>query len=286
MDLKKLLTIRWMLTTLFVIAGVAFLIRLGFWQLDRLAQRRAYNASVNAQINAPVMNLNAHAGDTGLDNLQYRHVSVTGTYAFDQQLILRNTVNNGRPGMDLLTPLVIQGTGQSVLVDRGWIPLADISRQQWKPYDENGTVTLTGILRKTQSEPALGAIDPSVGHLDAINFVVLNRIRSQVNTPLLPVYIQQTGGGAAAQGLPARTEPVFDLSEGPHEGYALQWFTFAAILAIGYPFYVRKQLEINSRIVLPPLPAEHSVGPQGRSFARGEPQTETEAGNTKGGAKE
>jgi cytochrome oxidase assembly protein ShyY1 len=32
-----------------------------------------------------------------------------------------------------------------------------------------------------------------------------------------------------------------DLSEGPHLGYALQWFSFVALLGIGYPFFIRRQ---------------------------------------------
>ena len=34
---------------------------------------------------------------------------------------------------------------------------------------------------------------------------------------------------------------IIELTEGSHFGYALQWFTFAVILFVGYPFYLRKQ---------------------------------------------
>jgi cytochrome oxidase assembly protein ShyY1 len=33
-----------------------------------------------------------------------------------------------------------------------------------------------------------------------------------------------------------------ELSEGPHLGYAIQWFIFSAILGLGYPFFIKKQL--------------------------------------------
>ena len=36
----------WILATLLVFAGTAFCIRMGIWQLDRLEQRRAFNAQV------------------------------------------------------------------------------------------------------------------------------------------------------------------------------------------------------------------------------------------------
>ena len=41
---------------------------------------------------------------------------------------------------------------------------------------------------------------------------------------------------------PVPYQPAIELSEGPHQGYALQWFTFATILVAGYPFYLKKQL--------------------------------------------
>ena len=43
--------------------------------------------------------------------------------------------------------------------------------------------------------------------------------------------------------LPYRDEPVFDLSDGPHIGYAIQWFTFALILGLGYIGYVGKHIK-------------------------------------------
>ncbi|HVN55640.1 MAG TPA: SURF1 family protein [Anaerolineaceae bacterium] len=241
---RQLLTWRWVLTTLLAITAVLAMVRLGFWQLDRLEQRREYNASVRVQIERAPLDLNAHASDPNLTNIEYRRVTARGTYDFSQQVILRNQVYNGQAGMDLLTPLRIEGTDQAVLVDRGWIPLEDLAREQWKKYDEPGLITLTGIFRSSQtaSNP-LGQTDPKEGRLDAFIFANLERIQKQVDLPLLPMYIQQTSGGKPADGgLPARTEPVFDLSEGPHEGYAIQWFTFAAILAAGYPFYVRSRL--------------------------------------------
>ncbi len=43
------------------------------------------------------------------------------------------------------------------------------------------------------------------------------------------------------KGMPYRTQPDLDLTEGPHQSYALQWFSFAVILGLGYPFFIRRQ---------------------------------------------
>lgn len=78
------------------------------------------------------------------------------------------------------------------------------------------------------------------------NIINLERIRWQVTTPLVPAYIQQSPSPTQTAP-PYRAEPELDLTEGPHFSYALQWFTFAAILAVGYPVYVRRQTSHSKR---------------------------------------
>ena len=101
---------RWILTTLLVMAGVAVLIRLGIWQLDRLQTRRAFNARVTAQINQPTLDLNLAPGIPDLNMMEYRKVTVTGEYDFADQVALRNQAWQDQPGVHLLTPLKIAGS--------------------------------------------------------------------------------------------------------------------------------------------------------------------------------
>lgn len=241
---------RWVLTTLLVITAVGVLIRLGLWQLDRLQQRRAFNARVIAQQKAEPLTLDSSTLDADLLNMEYRAVIVTGQYDFSQQVVLRNQVWTNQPGVHLLTPLVISGTNRAVLVDRGWIPQEDAAPDKRGKYDEPGVITVRGVLRRPQTKPDFGGVpDPPLApgqtRLDAWNIVNLERIRQQVNVPLLAVYVQQAPD-AERTAPPYPTAPKLDLSEGSHFSYALQWFTFAAILAIGYPVYVRRHAERSS----------------------------------------
>jgi len=57
---------------------------------------------------------------------------------------------------------------------------------------------------------------------------------------MLPVYVQQAPDPSWT-GLPYRQLPQLDLTEGPHMSYAIQWFSFAVLLGLGYPFYIRRQ---------------------------------------------
>lgn len=236
---------RWWWTTLLVIAAMGVLVRLGLWQLDRLAQRRAFNARVMAQQAAAPLTLDDQSFGSNLLDMEYRAVVVTGEYDHAQQVLLRNQVWDDQPGAHLLTPLVISGTDRAVLVDRGWIPSEDSTPDKRGQYDEPGIVTVRGVVRRPQTRPDFGGapdpqLTPGQTRLDAWNIVNLERISRQVSLSLLPVYIQQAPDPAWTA-LPYRSQPQLDLSEGPHFSYALQWFTFAAILAVGYPVYVRRK---------------------------------------------
>ena len=53
MKLERMVSRQWWKTTLLVLAAVLVMVRLGIWQLDRLAQRKAFNARVGAQLTEP-----------------------------------------------------------------------------------------------------------------------------------------------------------------------------------------------------------------------------------------
>jgi surfeit locus 1 family protein len=69
-------------------------------------------------------------------------------------------------------------------------------------------------------------------------------IGEQMPYAILPVYVQ-AAGTARADGMPVAGTPVLELTEGPHRGYAMQWFAFAAILVVGYPIYVRRREQVQ-----------------------------------------
>ncbi len=140
-------------------------------------------------------------------------------------------------------------------MDRGWIPEEDAAPASWASYNETGTVTVEGVLRASQSKPDFGRRSdpipaPGTGRLDIWNFANIQGIAQQAPYPLLPVYIQQAPDAAWSR-LPERSQPTLDLSEGPHQSYAIQWFTFAVLLGLGYPFFIRRQ---ESR-----MPSSHQI---------------------------
>jgi surfeit locus 1 family protein len=243
--IQRMFSRKWMLTTLLVFAGAALCVQLGIWQLDRLSQRRAFNAHYLAVRAESPLDLN-QAGGQDLSGLEYRDAFAEGSYDFDHQVALRNQYNGNEYGYHLLTPLIL-GEGTAIVVDRGWIPAeGNDTSQARRHYDEPGMLRVKGILRLGRSKAELGGVaDPTLTPgetgLELWNAVNLERIGEQVPYKLLPVYLQpDPEPGDVTPPIPF--QPEIELSEGPHAGYAGQWFIFATLLFLGYPFfYLRRQ---------------------------------------------
>lgn len=237
---RRALSRRWWWSTLLVMAGVVVMVRLGIWQLDRLEQRRARNARVLSQLEAPPLLLNTEALPEDLEKVRLRRVEARGEFDFRHQVVLKNQSWYGAPGVHLITPLRLEGREEAVLVDRGWIPYDLAARGEWTRFDEPGPAVITGYVRLSQASLGARAFTPTPSR--EWFYLDVQAIQAQVPYPLLPIYILQAGSGRPDT-LPYRGELQLDLSEGPHLGYALQWFTFALIAAVGYVYFVGLQEE-------------------------------------------
>ncbi len=240
--LRRMFSWKWALATLLVFLGTAVCIRLGIWQLDRLEQRRAFNYQVETMRAAELLDLN-QSTPADIDSMEWRAVTVTGEYDFENQVALRNQYNDGVYGFHIITPLLYNGG--AVLVNRGWIPAeSDSAPQDWRVYDEPGEVTITGQIRLGQGKPAFGGVADALP-MDGTRLAVWNNLdvetmSGQFSYPILDVFIQPNVNAGDAEP-PIPYQPIIELTEGSHFGYALQWFTFATILFVGYPFFLRKQ---------------------------------------------
>ena len=233
---------KWLLATLLVVAGAALCVRLGIWQLDRLEQRRAFNHQVESMRAMPVLDMNQELPEN-ISSMEWRVVKVRGKYDFANQVALRNQYYGSEYGYHLLTPLLFDG--QAILVDRGWIPAEGNSTpRDWQKYDAAEEINIHGQIRQGQTKPRFGGVAdvvPSDGtRLEIWANADIERITKQLPYPALPIYIQPDEDENDTEP-PIPYQPTIELTEGPHFGYALQWFSFATILLVGYPIYLRTQ---------------------------------------------
>lgn len=237
---RTLVNRRWWWATLLVIVLSAIFIRLGFWQLDRLDQRQARNAEYLAQISAAPLTLTGESLPADPPGLRDRLAQVQGRYDFDQQIILVQQSYEGRPGAHLVTPLRIAGSDTAVLIDRGWIPAAEASADTLGAFDQPGELTVSGVVQLSQT---LSGDRQTVTEGPQLEWyrVDIEAIQKQLPYPILPLYLLASPPDGFQEQLPYRIAPEIDLSDGPHLGYAIQWFLFAAVLTFGYLRFVTTQ---------------------------------------------
>ena len=241
---------RWWLATLLILIASAACIRLGFWQLDRLKQERSFTDQVHALQVMPPLNLPAQVD---LSTMEYRAVTATGTYDFQNQIATRDQYNGVQPGYDLLTPLQFSD-GEAVLVDRGWIPAdGNSTPADWRKYDQPGQAAISGIIRLGQTQPTLGSdtdpmLTPNQTRLDFWVYVNMDRIRQQTPYPILPVYVELNPNPSITNPPIPIQQETLDLSSGSNNlNYAIQWFSFSILFIIGYAYYLwRRELRKRS----------------------------------------
>ena len=139
----------------------------------------------------------------------------------------------GRSGFWILTPLMLQGTGQVILVQRGWAP-RDFSDRARLPQVATpaGVVTVQGRIAPPPSklyEFKGGDVGPIRQNL------YLNAFRTETGLPLLEqVSLLQTG--APSEGL-LRNWASPSLGVDKHYGYAFQWFGLCMLVVLLYAWY-------------------------------------------------
>jgi surfeit locus 1 family protein len=239
---------RRLLFTLLVFAGVGVMIRLGIWQLDRLEQRRSFNQQVLSVQDLPPLDL-ATSETRQLADQLYRQATARGEFDYEHQVILSNQSYRDQLGVHLLTPLRLENSDRFVLVDRGWVPFEDYQQDNLDRFIIPGEVTATGIL--AESATRLGVRDCLAETGTAQSTLVLwcvnlEAIQASLPYPLEPLYLIRQPEGAS-EAPPIGTTVKIEITEGPHLGYAVQWFSFAGLLAIGYPIFLYKDYQARQK---------------------------------------
>lgn len=252
MTTPKLLRPRWIFGHLLAAGLVALFLTLGLWQLRRLEQRQSHNAIVverSARQPAALSEALAESEAAG-EVLEYRPVIVEGEFSPAHEVLLRGRSIAGQPGFNVLTPLVLEGAGskargQAVLVERGWVPYDHDTVPVADAPPPAGVVEVAGLLRAPTGRPkgASGRFAPrdqAEGALVQTYYVDVERLAQQMPFELLSAYVQQSGSTPAQPAQLPLPLPEPEVDEGPHRGYAIQWFSFAAIGVVGYAILLRK----------------------------------------------
>jgi len=229
---------------IFAILLLPLLVWLGFWQLERaaektailteLAERRALPALEASQIKAPPLTNEE-------PDWRHRQVRLLGRYHPTLQWLLDNRIHEGRPGYEVLTAFELDAGQGWILVNRGWLP-APLERSQLPELPvPPGQVQLLGHLDQVAT-PGLRLSEPprESGWPRRVQVLELAALQADAALPLLPWQVRLE----AEQPGSLVPRPV-QVPAGPamHQGYAVQWFGLALVLVLGTVIAITRMLK-------------------------------------------
>ena len=243
--MKRLDARSWAFAVVAILATAVF-VRLGAWQLERLVERRAHNDERTALASSPPVELPGTSTALSSDSLLWRRVRLTGTWDYDNEIVIRGRAALGSPGVHLVTPLRLEGS-PAVLVLRGWLPAADglsADFQSARPAPDDpqrdGTVVVTGRVFPGESS---SAIPPRFTRFEVGVHLVLGSLdleaaQRDLDEPILDAWVlPDSSTYPEGDGVPRLVEAA-PPSDGPHLMYAIQWFGFAAITLAGATLFL------------------------------------------------
>jgi surfeit locus 1 family protein len=205
---------------------MAFLVSLGFWQLDRADQKRTIEASIQ-KANTGVVELIMNQNE--LLNKEYYEVRLQGSYIGDKQFIYDNQIVDQASGYYVLTPFVLTGQSNAIMINRGFIP--------WNGRrDQLDDIAVDSAFReiKIQVSRPIKRIELKTSDISnqfpvliqAIDFDVIEEISSTSFVDVIGLLDPSSDDGFVR-----KWEPYTGSIE-KHIGYAIQWFLMALVLGI------------------------------------------------------
>jgi len=211
--------------TALIIATLALLISLGFWQLDRADEKRVIEDQIASANSGDVEIV---ASTEFLKEKEYYHVRLQGSYVDDKQFIYDNQIVDQISGYYVLTPLVLKGDSKAVLINRGFIPW---NGRRDKLADIDIADKLTEV--KVQISKPVKRMELEASELtgdfpvliQALDLDEMSTIASLDFASVIGLLSPESDNGFVRQ-----WEPYTGSIE-RHIGYAIQWFLMALVLA-------------------------------------------------------
>jgi cytochrome oxidase assembly protein ShyY1 len=232
----------WIAVGLLAVLGIIF-VTLGNWQLERADERRLIAQRIDVGRSATPVRLSA---DSDASVLQpWQAAQVKGVWLAQWSVLLDNRNLDGKPGFWLATPLRLSDD-TAVLVLRGWVarPIG-----QYNPFPAIGQSTAIVDVHGEVAFRVPQLYDMGESTSLNINPVPLSQTqgRTTVDLSLLAqrqnVFIDEMSEVTGLQFLPVvllqtnqtdgtdleRQWPTPSIDADTNIGYAIQWFSFAAI---------------------------------------------------------
>ena len=212
------------------------------WQFHRGQDRSARNATIEARIDIPAVDL-ATVKSSVKEN-EWRAITTTGTFDAKEQILLRNRYFEGKYGYAVLTRFTTED-GDSIWVDRGWVAAgASATVAPITSPVPTGIVSITARLRLDSSLPSGSFFALPLNRNDDL----VSKLNAQSGLASEKYYLDLISGSLPSL-TPTAPSQIPSLSDGPHLAYAVQWILFAGLVVYGR--YLIRKMDLVSGEILP-----------------------------------
>jgi len=219
------------------LAAFALLVGLGLWQLQRLHWKEGLIAEIEARTKgAPITLKDAIAlAREGRDPSYYR-VRVEGRFDHAKEQYLY-AISDGTVGWYVITPLQTE-TGDTVLIDRGFVPDALRNPSSRAPGQVGGAVGVTGLVRSPEIQGSfIPDNEPQANRWFWRDLQAMAGSMFPDRTMEVAPFFLEAEKSDVPGGWPAGGQTRLELPNN-HLQYAITWFLLAAALLVIYGIMV------------------------------------------------
>lgn len=231
--------------TVLMLGLTALFVSLGVWQVQRLAEKEALIAAVEARVGQPATEFPPLADWPTLDAeaLDFSAMSLSGTFINDKTVLVFTNLTDpkgqyGRAGYWVMAPLQTSDGG-IVWINRGFVPehlASDFAAGGDAP---EGPVAIEGTIRRPEESGSFTNAPDFTNRREWVRDPVrLSTVAGLDSQPVAPLTLDMLAGDRGQ--LPQGGETQLTFSN-RHLEYAGTWFLFALITPVMLGYWLLRQ---------------------------------------------
>ncbi len=225
------------LGSIMALLGVLLFSALGTWQVFRAIEKQQLQENMHQKQQQAAIILNRNIEN--IEQYKYLEVEARGHYIKEGEVLVDNIIHHGKAGYHVLTPFKLSGSGDVIMVNRGWVAVGNDRKLLPQLDVPQGSQILHGKLAPHRSLPPIALDNPNT---EKNVWLYFDRVRYTKKTglELLPLVILLNPDEAGGY---VREWPEYESRVAMHIGYAVQWYVFALIVVATYLGVNMKKIE-------------------------------------------